>query len=349
MPLQEHIEALIAWLMDIGRAEPTLEHHRTSLKIWRRFLDERGLTEVAQVTPQIVADYQAWLYTARSRYGRAYTLPSQIGILNSVQVFHRFLVKTHRLLIDPAAALRLPKEPKKLPGKILSPKEMKKLLAQPDTGTVLGFRDRTLYEVLYSTGLRIGEAIRLRAADVNFGQRTLFVQAGKGGKDRVVPLGAAAGRYLAEYLQRVRPRLARCAANDAVFFDRLGKPFGKSGLLKKLAVYAARAGIKKRVTVHTFRHTLATEMLLHGADLRQIQELLGHANLRTTQIYTHVVKGDLRRVQEQCHPREQTQLPEGFVKYRGRNYLDDDERRREVRSHKSSTIEHRPLTINHLS
>jgi len=332
MTLEDHIEAFIAWQRDTGRADQTLEHHRCSLKIWRQFLDAKGVTELAQVTPQIAADYQAWLYAARSRYGRPYTLETQIGILNSVQVFHRFLVKTGRLLSNPAEAIRLPREPKRLPGTILTPAEMKKLLAQPDTATVLGFRDRTLYEMLYSTGLRITEAIRLKVPDVNLDQRTLFVHAGKGGKDRVAPLGATACRYLAEYLRRVRAMLAHRADTDAVFLDRLGKPFDKSGILKKLAIYATRAGIKKHITVHTFRHTLATEMLRHGADLRQIQELLGHANLRTTQIYTHIVKGELKRVQEQCHPREQTQLPEGFVRYRGRKYLTDDERHKDRRS-----------------
>lgn len=336
--LDGHIEAFIAWLKDIGRADQTLEHHRCSLKVWRQFLDAKGVTELAQVTPQIAADYQAWLYAARSRYGKPYTLETQIGILNSVQVFHRFLVKTGRLLSNPAEAIRLPREPKRLPGTILSPAEMKKLLAQPDTATVLGFRDRTLYEVLYSTGIRITEAIRLRVPDVNLDQRTLFVHAGKGGKDRVVPIGQSAVKYLGEYLRRVRPVLLRGLASlrenssDAVFLDRLGHPFGKSGILKKLAIYATRAGIKKHITVHTFRHTLATEMLRHGADLRQIQELLGHANLRTTQIYTHIVKGELKRVQEQCHPREQTQLPEGFVRYRGRKFLTDDERHKDRRT-----------------
>ena len=347
MTLQTHIDSFIAWLKDIGRAEQTLEHHRASLKLLQRFMEARDSTEPAQVTPQIVADYQAWLYAARSRYGRPYTLESQIGILNSLQVFLRFLIKSGQLLTNPAESLRLPKEQKNIPGKTLTPAEMKRLLAQPDPATVLGFRDLTLYEVLYSTGLRIMEAIRLRVADVNFEQRTLFVHAGKGGKDRVVPLGQSACRYLAEYLKGIRPLLIRGPAlaatkpgkdrplpetsADTVFLDRLGHPFGKSGLLKKLAIYAARAGIRKRITVHTFRHTLATEMLRHGADLRQIQELLGHANLRTTQIYTHIIKGELKRVQEQCHPREKTELPEGFVRYRGRKYLTQDDRRKDLR------------------
>lgn len=335
MDIQPHIEAFIEYSDGLGRSAQTIERYRTSLGHFRRYLDEFGVTgDLTALTPQVMAGFQGWLYQARSRYRRPYMLKSQIGVLNNVQVFGRFLMATGRLLNNPAEAIRLPKDPpRRLPGTILTPAEMKKLLAQPDTATVLGFRDRTLYEVLYSTGLRVTEAIHLRIQDISPDQRTLFVHAGKGGKDRVVPLGQSACRYLAEYSKDIRPFLLRGMASlrqnssDTIFLDRFGHPFTKSGVQKKLAIYTARAGIKKHITVHTFRHTLATEMLRHGADLRQIQELLGHANLRTTQIYTHIVKGELKRVQEQCHPREQTALPEGFVKYRGRKYLTDEDRK----------------------
>jgi integrase/recombinase XerD len=330
---QALVDEFAAYLSGIGRTARTLEHHHASLKLWRRFLDEKGVAEVAAVTPQTVADYQAWLYEARSRYKRPYTLQSQIGILNSLQVFHKFLVKTHRLLADPTEALQLPKEPKRLPGKILSTVEMKRLLAQPDTATVLGFRDRTLYEVFYSTGLRVTEAIRLRVQDFDQAQATLFIAESKHFKDRYVPVGQTACRFLTEYLARIRPLLLRnfatfAPSRETLFLSRLGRALDKSGVEHKLHLYAARAKIKKHLTVHVFRHTVATEMLRHGADLRQIQELLGHKNLRTTQIYTHIVKGELRRVQSQCHPREQTELPDGFVTYRGRDYLTDEDRKR---------------------
>jgi len=330
---QALVDAFTAYLSGIGRTPRTLEHHRASLKLWRRFLDEKGVTNAADggITPQIVADYQAWLYDARSRYKRPYTLQSQIGILNSLQVFHKYLVKTHRLLNDPTEALRLPKEPKRLPGKILSTVEMKRLLNQPDTSTVLGFRDRTLYEVFYSTGLRVTEAIRLKIRDFDPSQATLFIAESKHFKDRYVPVGQTACRFLTEYLTRIRPLLLRNAAQPKaapLFLSRLGRALDKSGVEDKLQLYAARAKIKKHLTVHVFRHTVATEMLRHGADLRQIQELLGHKNLRTTQIYTHIVKGELKRIQAQCHPREQTELPDGFVTYRGRDYLTDEDKKR---------------------
>lgn len=327
MDLQESEDGYVAWLEGLGRSAVTCINARQRLRYWRNYLAEHGLTDPAAVTPQIVAGYQAWLFECRSRFHRPLTIKTQIGLLNGLQVFYRYLYATGQIAVNPAAVLHLPREPQRLPGTILTAKEMKKLLRQPDTSTVLGFRDRTMYELLYSTGLRITEAIRLRCSDVDFQRNTVAVHRGKGGKDRIVPLGATAKRFLVEYLQRVRPVLGHLHESDLVFLNRCGHLFDKSGLLKKLQLYAERAGIKKRVTVHTFRHTLATEMLRRGADLRQIQELLGHTNLRTTQIYTHVVKAELKRVQHECHPREQTDLPENFVKYRGRMYLTDDEKR----------------------
>jgi integrase/recombinase XerD len=195
-----------------------------------------------------------------------------------------------------------------------------------------------MYEVLYSTGIRIGELIRLRVQDIMLSGKTIFIHAGKGQKDRVVPVGETACRYLKEYIEQIRPKFREASTTDYLFFNKMGRLPGKSGIGNKLHLYAMRAKIEKRVTVHTFRHTLATEMLKGGADLRQIQEMLGHGNLRTTQLYTHIVKGELKRVQAECHPREQTELPEGFVAYRGRNYLTDDDRREVAHVKKSQQI-----------
>ena len=324
----EFIERFIDYQKGIGRTLKTIESHSCSLRLWSRFLDGQKITKLNAVTPQVAAEYQTWLYQLRSRYGKPYTLQSQIIMLNSLQVFFKYLVKTGHILNNPTEVIQLPKEPKKLPGTILSSREMKKLLSQPDTGTILGFRDRTIYEVLYSTGLRVSELTGMRVQDLNLFQATLFVAESKNFKQRIVPLGKTACRYLSEYLKNIRLILLRSdlRSSVSVFLNRLGKPLDKSGVEKKLQIYGKRAGIKKHLTIHVFRHTLATEMLKAGADLRQIQELLGHKNLRTTQIYTHVFKGELKRIQANCHPREQTELPAGFVKYRGRKYLNDNEK-----------------------
>ena len=350
--IETAIEAFIEHAKGLGRSWQTVERHGTSLGLLRRYLDERGVHDLAGLTPQVMAGFQAWLYQARSRYGRPYQLKSQIITLNSVQVFGHFLAATGRTLCDPAEAIQLPREPKRLPGTFLTTAEMKKLLRQPDTSTVLGFRDRTIYEVLYSTGLRVRELTGMRvqdlppslsalvgpelrrAGDLSRGmapEGSLFIPQSKHFKDRYVPLGETARKFLAEYLDRIRPLLLRASASpretssDLVFMGRCGGRLDVGGVQQKLRIYAERAKIKKHLTVHVFRHTLATEMLRHGADLRQIQEMLGHKNLKTTQIYTHIVKGELKRVQAHCHPREQTDLPEGFVRYRGRDWTQEGE------------------------
>lgn len=330
--IDEACKAFIEHARGLGRTPQTLERHQTSLNLLRRYLDERGAYDAAQggtslaaLTPQVMAGFQAWLYQVRSRYGRPYQLKTQIITLSSIQVFGHFLAATGRTLADPGEAIQLPREPKRLPGIFLTTAEMKKLLRQPDTATVLGFRDRTMYEVLYSTGLRVRELTGLRTRDAILSQAAIFIAQGKHFKDRYVPLGEAARKYLAEYLDRVRPLLARGASGELVFLSRVGGRLDVGGVEQKLRLYAARAKIKKHLTIHVFRHTLATEMLRHGADLRQIQEMLGHKTLKTTQIYTHIVKGELKRVQAHCHPREQTELPEGFVRYRGRKWTQGGE------------------------
>ncbi len=345
---QSLIERFIEYQQGINRTESTLNRHRTSLKHWTDYLDGlsacgnaqagRKVENLAAVTSQVAAGYPAWLYQAKSRFGKPFALKSQIIILNSVQVFFKYLLKTGQILRNPVEVIQLPREPKKLPGTILTSREMKRLLAQPDTETVLGFRDRTIYEVLYSTGLRISELIGMRVQDLNLSEKTLFIPESKNFKDRYAPLGATACRYLSEYLNRVRPLLHRASANsvvDVLFLSRLGRGLHKTSVFKKLKIYGQRAAIEKNLTVHVFRHTLATEMLRRGADLRQIQELLGHRNLKTTQIYTHIVKGELRRIQAHCHPREQVDLPDGFTAYRGRDYLTEEERGSEKRGHRA--------------
>ena len=348
------IEEFLNHARGLNRSLSTIERHSGALGKLCRLLQRQGIdadkADISTLTPQIMADYQAWLYQAKSRYGRPYGLMSQIVMLNSLQVFGKFLVTSGRLLRNPAEVLKLPREPRRLPGTILSSKEMKRLLRQPNTSTVLGFRDRTMYEVLYSTGLRISELIGMRVQDLTLSQETIFIPETKHYKDRCVPIGATACRYLAEYLKRVRPLLIRVnprstcppkppakagsvvPSPELVFLSRLGRMLDDGGVQQKLRIYATRAGIEKHLTVHVFRHTLATDMLRRGADLRQIQELLGHRQLTTTQIYTHIVKGELKRVQAHCHPREQVDLPEGFTAYRGRDYLTPEERSSEKRN-----------------
>jgi len=227
--------------------------------------------------------------------------------------FCRFLVSTHCIAKDPCCDLRLPRQIRRLPKDLLTPEEVKKLLSIPDTNTVVGFRDRVILEIFWATGMRIGELLFLAVPDINFNEGLVTIRQGKGGKDRVVPVGKGALNWIKEYLDRVRPLLAQQAHKnfehgtsnfELLFPRRKWKRLDKAGVHAKLKVYQRRARLKKNLFSHLFRHTLATEMLKRGADLRHIQELLGHERLRTTQKYTHIVKEELRKVHGQTHPRE---------------------------------------------
>jgi len=321
------------WLSVRRRSSSNRDQYSPHLLYWITFLEAEGLG-FKEAVPETFNQYQAWLLNYTSRFNRPLGINTQLNILSAVKVFYRFLHESGHLLHNPAANLRLPKERKKLPTAILTAAEARRLLKQPDLDTVSGFRDRTMLEVLYSCGLRISELRQLKEEDFDSFNRTLTVREGKGDKDRVVPLGETACRYLADYIENVRPLLVASAERRAkrksspdsclpspdscpLFLNRFGGMFGVSGLCKKLKGYVRAAKIEKTITVHSFRHTLATSMLQRGAELRHIQAILGHDYLHTTERYTKIVKTELRRIQAKHHPREALDLPDGAIKYRG--------------------------------
>ena len=303
------------WLSVRRRSSSNRDQYSPHLLYWIKFLEAEGIG-FKEAAPETFNRYQAWLLNYTSRFNRPLGINTQLNILSAVKVFYRFLHESGHLLHNPAANLRLPKERKKLPTDILTAAEARRLLKQPDLNTVSGFRDRTMLEVLYSCGLRISELRQLKEEDFDSFNRTLTVREGKGDKDRVVPLGETACRYLGEYLAQVRPLLLK-KPTGVLFLNRFGGMFGVSGLCKKLKGYVKAAKIEKTITVHSFRHTLATAMLQRGAELRHIQAILGHDYLHTTERYTKIVKTELRRIQAKHHPREALDLPDGAIKYRG--------------------------------
>jgi integrase/recombinase XerD len=200
-------------------------------------------------------------------------------------------------------SLSLPAGPRKLP-QVLSAEDIRKLLAQPDASKALGARDRAMLELLYASGLRVSELVTLRTAQVNFQGDYLTVK-GKGGKTRAVPFGRWARETLSEYLNNARRLLLKGKSSAYLFTNRSGKPLSRQGFWKIIHSYALGAGIEKRVTPHTLRHSFATHLLEGGADLRAVQAMLGHADISTTQIYTHVDGARLKKVHREHHPREQ--------------------------------------------
>lgn len=314
------------WLSVRRRSSSNRDQHSPHLVYWIKFLEEEG-TGFKEATAETFNSYQAWLLNYQTRFGRPLAINSQLNILCALKVFYSFLHESGELLHNPAESLRLPKERKTLPSAILTAAEARRLLKQPDLNTVSGFRDRTMLETLYSCGLRISELRQLKEEDFDSFNRTLRIQEGKGDKDRLVPVGETACRYLADYIENVRPLLVASAKRRAkrksspdscpLFLNRYGKTFGVSGICKKLKGYTKAAKINKTITVHSFRHTLATAMLQRGAELRHIQAILGHDYLHTTERYTRIVKTELRRIQAKHHPREAIDLPDGAIKYRG--------------------------------
>lgn len=221
-------------------------------------------------------------------------------LISAVKSFYRFLLLDGLVSQDPTANLSSPKTWLSLP-KFLTVDEVTHLILQPDERDPQGLRDRAILEVLYATGLRVSELIRLRPADVNLDDGYVICR-GKGGKERVVPLGKAAAALTRRYADEVRPRLVKRPV-EAIFLTRLGDPFTRQGIWKMLRGYARKAGLQAKVSPHILRHSFATHLLERGADLRSVQLMLGHSQITTTQVYTHVSRERLRQVYEKFHPR----------------------------------------------
>jgi len=215
--------------------------------------------------------------------------------------YYRYLVREGRLAASPADDLRAARPWPALP-KYLSPGDVDRLLQQPDASTPRGLRDRALLEVLYATGLRVSELVGLRAADVNLSAGYLTCT-GKGSKQRLVPIGDEAAAWLRRYQRDGRPMLVRRRTSPRLFVNARGGPLSRVGFWKVLKGYVRQAGLKRDVSPHVLRHSFATHLLERGADLRAIQMMLGHADLSTTQIYTHVLESRMRSIYDRFHPR----------------------------------------------
>lgn len=230
---------------------------------------------------------------------------TQRGLLTAVKTFLRYLAKKRVLLFNPMAEIDMPRERQTLPKDILAITEINRLLQQPKIESPFGLRDRAMMETLYSTGIRRIECVRLTVGDVDANRQTLFIKQGKGGKDRVVPMGQRALAWVERYINEVRPKHAFNSDTEALFLTQYGKPLTAGFLSDQVSRYIKRAGITKEGSCHLFRHSMATHMLENGADIRYIQAMLGHAELGTTQLYTQVSIGQLQKIHEQTHPAQQ--------------------------------------------
>jgi integrase/recombinase XerD len=221
--------------------------------------------------------------------------------LAALRAFYQFLVRERHVGADPTADLSSPKLQRRLP-RVLTVAEVERILAQPDPATAPGLRDRAMLELLYATGIRVSELTALDTEDVDL-DGALVRCLGKGNKERIIPMGTAAVDALAAYLAHGRRRFARAGSGHSLFLNHHGRRLTRQGFWKIVKKYAQQARITKAITPHTLRHSFATHLLENGADLRSVQEMLGHADISTTQIYTHVTRGRLHEVYAKSHPR----------------------------------------------
>lgn len=278
---------------------------------------ERGLAKATQTSyQQDLITFSAWLAARKRR-----TFPEEFGTIQSflkeqnatkapasvsrmisaLRKFYRFLLREGAISADPMTKIDTPKRAQHLPA-TLSSQEVDALMAKPDTDKPLGLRDRAIFELMYATGLRVSEVVDLRLDQLHLAMNLLQVT-GKGDKERLVPFSPQATQWVDRYLQEARPKLLKRVQPKNVFVNFHGGPMTRQGIWKNLKAYIASIGIEKDVTPHTLRHSFATRLLENGADLRVVQELLGHSDISTTQIYTHLSNQHLIAVYHKTHPR----------------------------------------------
>ncbi|MDR2853430.1 MAG: site-specific tyrosine recombinase XerC [Burkholderiaceae bacterium] len=279
--------------------------------------DARGVTHPTQVSRAVLERYQRWLHHYRKRNGEPLALISQRGKIIPLRGWFKWLTRVGEIPANPAADLDLPRQIKQLPRGVMSATEAERVLASVDTTTPLGLRDRALMEVLYATGMRRMEIAHLAIDDIDAERAVVLVRQGKGQKDRLIPLGQRALRWVRQYLDQAREQLAWNPREHSLFLGNEGHPLSPLWLSTLIARRVQAAGIDKRGGCHLWRHTMATLMLEGGADIRHIQAMLGHADISSTQIYAQVAIGQLQRVHARTHPgvnprpRGATSQPEG--------------------------------------
>ena len=287
-----------------GLSRNTLDAYRTDLLQYGRFLEEREQSAL-DATPGDVADFLEVL--AKGSEDRPPASPATIHRKSAcLRSFYRHLRRDGLLDTDPTATLSTPRRSRKLP-QVLTRGEVEKLLAQPHGTEPAALRDRALLEVMYACGLRASEAIGLELMDVDIDEGVLRAR-GKGSKERVVPIGQAALKALRIYLERGRPKLVKGAPEAHLFVNFRGGHLTRQGLYKIVRRHALTAGLADRMSPHTLRHTFATHLLSGGCDLRSVQEMLGHADVSTTQLYTHLSSERLKDVYFRAHPRARTDV-----------------------------------------
>ncbi len=294
-----------------GLSLQTVEHRSYRLGQFIQWCSARSITRPTQVTKPIVEAYQRHLFHRRLPNGKPISFGTQHGSLVAVKRLFQWLTKSNVLLSNPASEIELPRLGRRLPRHVLTAAEVEAVLAVPDVHDPLGLRDRAILETIYSTGIRRGEAVKLGVYDIDAERGTVLVREGKRSKDRIVPIGERALRWIEKYQSKVRSRLLTDPNDTSLFISRLGGAMTPSHLTLLARQYVRASGIGKSGSCHLFRHAMATLMLEGGADVRMIQAMLGHASLETTSLYTHVAIRVLKETHERTHPGARLGKPNG--------------------------------------
>ena len=282
-------------LVEKGLSHQTIEAYSRDLTAYLGFLKHEGLDDIRQADMLFVLKHLIALRSA------GLNARSRARHLVALRGFYRFLLQEGLLTEDPTRNIDLPKTGLKLP-EVLSIEEVSRLLEAPDLNHPRGLRDAAMFELLYAAGLRVSELLHIKVHDVNL--EAGFVKVfGKGSKERLIPIGSQAQEILAEYLNSARPRLLKLHTSYYLFVARAGKPMSRQGFWKLIKQYGRKAGIEKRISPHILRHSFASHLLEGGADLRAVQIMLGHVDISTTQIYTHVTRDQIKKIHDRLHPR----------------------------------------------
>ncbi len=294
--MREPIDTFLNYLsVERGLARNTIISYRGDLNSYMNFITSINIDALSKITKNDIINFML------NQKDKGISANSIARRLAAVRMFHRFLARERILKNDPAGLIDSPKLWKRIPD-TLSLSEVDTLIARPDIRDKQGMRDKAILETLYATGMRVSEAVNLKVDNVNLDIGFLRC-IGKGNKERVIPLGKKAIHSIQRYLKISRPHLLKKKESEFLFLNRFGKKISRQSLWKIIKRYAKEARIKKPIKPHTLRHSFATHLLERGADLRSVQEMLGHSDISTTQIYTHINKDRLKTIHRMFHPR----------------------------------------------
>jgi integrase/recombinase XerD len=301
-PLDSLLEKHLEDLKIKNYSEYTIKGRRVHIGFFLDWCGERGIAEPIEVTRTVLESYQRHVFHYRKKNGEPLSFTGQHDRLVPLRVWFKWMARHHYILHNPASELELPRLGMRLPKAVLTASEAEQVIQQTRIHDPLGLRDRAILETLYSTGMRRLELVNLTLWDLDLERATVAIRQGKGKKDRIIPLGDRTALWIRKYLDESRPHLAGEPDDRIVFLSNAGEPLSLDYLTEMVRGYVDAAQIGKRGACHLFRHTMATLMLEGGADIRFIQAMLGHADLKTTQIYTHVAIRQLQEIHRATHP-----------------------------------------------